>query len=277
MHGLGMKSLQPERIRPHIGVKLYKYRSLSTQDEQNRVADMITNNRVFFAGRQMFNDPFDCHIPISWKVTREELIGKLKSVYREEGSPVPAGSVEQYVAERIADGTIDELISTDIGHKGVDAVLNKFGVFCLSEKPNDILMWAHYADCHRGICIEFEVNKDSFFWDALPVIYREVYPNLKATMSTQELADGLFRTKSNHWKYEKEWRIIGPCVGLEEFSARCLTGVILGCHILPDVEKSLLALLSKKGLPIKVHRAKKSEDHFGVNIAPIETVSTPIL
>jgi hypothetical protein len=272
-----MEPFLSERIRPAIGVKLYKYRSLATQEQQDRAADILINNRVFFANRHTFNDPFDCHIPISWNVTREELIRKLKSVYKEDGSPIPAESVEQYVAARIADGTVNELITTSVGHKAVDAVLNKFGVLCLSEKPNDILMWAHYADCHRGICVEFEVTKETFFWDALPVIYSEAYPHLKATMSTQDLADGLFRTKSNHWEYEKEWRIIGPCAGLEEFSARSLTGVILGCQILPEVEKSVSEWLSRRGLPTKVYRANKAEDRFAVNIAYVGTVSPPVL
>jgi hypothetical protein len=33
-----------------------------------------------------------------------------------------------------------------------ETVTSKVGVMCISEVPDDILMWSHYADCHKGVC-----------------------------------------------------------------------------------------------------------------------------
>ena len=33
---------------------------------------------------------------------------------------------------------------------------------CFSKRWNSILMWSHYADCHKGVCIEFERPKEGF-------------------------------------------------------------------------------------------------------------------
>ena len=34
----------------------------------------------------------------------------------------------------------------------------EWGIYCLSAVPDHILMWAHYADGHRGFCLQFLNN-----------------------------------------------------------------------------------------------------------------------
>jgi hypothetical protein len=35
-----------------------------------------------------------------------------------------------------------------------------YGVSCFSESWNSILMWSHYADRHKGICLGFDVPEE---------------------------------------------------------------------------------------------------------------------
>ena len=38
-------------------------------------------------------------------------------------------------------------------------------------------MWSHYADNHKGICLIYDLEKDTKYWDKLfPVDYQEEYP-----------------------------------------------------------------------------------------------------
>ncbi|MDQ1185456.1 DUF2971 domain-containing protein [Agrobacterium larrymoorei] len=37
-----------------------------------------------------------------------------------------------------------------------------FGIVCLSETWKEPLMWGHYADSHRGICLGFEVEAGAY-------------------------------------------------------------------------------------------------------------------
>ena len=129
-------------VHPKIGTKLYKYKSMATPEQKAHVEDILLANRLFFPKRHFFNDPFDCHIPISWNITEEELVKKLLEVYREEGSRILAESVEQYVQDRVKDGTITEITQTNIAYRAVEAVLDKCGILCLSERRDDILMWS---------------------------------------------------------------------------------------------------------------------------------------
>ena len=43
-----------------------------------------------------------------------------------------------------------------------EAIGERYRVYCLSTKQECALMWAHYADKHRGVCLEFGV--DEMLW-----------------------------------------------------------------------------------------------------------------
>ena len=57
------------------------------------------------------------------------------------------------------------------------------GVCCFSEKKDDILMWSHYADGHKGFCLEFitpKHNRDQeviYNQERLSARFKEKYSN----------------------------------------------------------------------------------------------------
>src|SRR3954471_5525958 len=53
----------------------------------------------------------------------------------------------------------------------LDQELGTRGVLSLSERWNSVLMWSHYADNHRGVCIEFDLAEGSYP-SLQPVNYR---------------------------------------------------------------------------------------------------------
>lgn len=66
-------------------------------------------------------------------------------------------------------------------------ILEETGVFCLSEIPDHILMWSHYADSHTGICIKFEATSHTqFFGLAQRVCYQTTYPILNIIKDSQD-------------------------------------------------------------------------------------------
>ena len=101
-------------------------------------------------------------------------------------------------------------------------LLDKIKVGCLTSKNNNTLMWSHYADKHRGICIEYNISK--IFIDKNSSI-RKV--NYNKNMAYEEKIDyikrfsdiqiddknittllELFCIKSKEWEYEDEYRIL---------------------------------------------------------------------
>jgi len=48
----------------------------------------------------------------------------------------------------------------------------KIGVCCFSLDPKSILMWSHYSDNHKGVCLKFDRLKDmECFRGSYPVDY----------------------------------------------------------------------------------------------------------
>jgi hypothetical protein len=77
----------------------------------------------------------------------------------------------------------------------------RFGMLCLSETWRNPLLWSHYADRHRGICLGFDVQ-DAFVKKVTYVNERiELHPPL-----SEETMQCLLFTKYAGWNYEQEWR-----------------------------------------------------------------------
>jgi hypothetical protein len=78
------------------------------------------------------------------------------------------------------------------------------GLLCFSADWHEPVMWAHYGDKHRGICLGFEVPEDTakavdYVSNRLP--FPEVSP------LTNDYAETMLFTKFASWNYEQEIRM----------------------------------------------------------------------
>jgi hypothetical protein len=76
-----------------------------------------------------------------------------------------------------------------------------FGLLCFSSSWKNPLLWSHYADRHRGMCLGFDVSESLIE----PVNYVERRTKLKLP-ATEENFKHLLFTKYIGWSYEVEWR-----------------------------------------------------------------------
>lgn len=100
-------------------------------------------------------------------------------------------------------------------------LLSTFSVCCFSKNMDNILMWSHYADHHRGVCLEWEINEeDSRIKGALnSVIYENELITLDNVQRTEDgyldlnvSSNGKFiLQKLKNWEYEEEMRIYNIC------------------------------------------------------------------
>src|SRR5579859_4649417 len=97
-----------------------------------------------------------------------------------------------------------------------DQLMSQFRVCCFSEKHDNLLLWAHYAENHMGFCIEYDIpdescEKECFavkYTNELPVVerverYPEGAPNAGKLKIKKDDFD-VFLTKSRDWEYERE-------------------------------------------------------------------------
>lgn len=91
-------------------------------------------------------------------------------------------------------------------------MFNNTGIMSFSKSEDNILMWSHYADCHKGMKLGFDASHE-FFCNSKPydsytgrlhqIEYTTNRPN-NIVDNPQEL----FTTKAIDWKYENEYRLI---------------------------------------------------------------------
>jgi hypothetical protein len=79
------------------------------------------------------------------------------------------------------------------------------GVFCLTEKPDDQLMWVHYAKNHTGLVIGFNAHAP-FFREEGRTLRKVVYQSSPNVFSDANLDVSFYKPKS--WEYEREWRCV---------------------------------------------------------------------
>ena len=77
----------------------------------------------------------------------------------------------------------------------------RYGLVCFSAAWQNPLLWSHYADRHRGICLGFDVPDNA----ATPVKYIDARTPLRLPLTDAAMRTILF-TKFVGWSYEEEWR-----------------------------------------------------------------------
>ncbi len=94
-----------------------------------------------------------------------------------------------------------------------DGNFNEVGVISFTENYNNLLMWSHYAQEHKGIVVEFDFDKlDYFFSHKLSMkgsVERVLYNRERfSPLQTEVCVKDLLLTKSDDWIYEKEHRVL---------------------------------------------------------------------
>jgi hypothetical protein len=92
---------------------------------------------------------------------------------------------------------------------------NTKGLLCFSQNWENPVLWSHYGEKHRGVCLGFDVN-DAF---AVPIEYSaerlpiEFEDNDPSKGLKLDYVRRLHCTKFEHWRYEEEVRLV---LGLDE-------------------------------------------------------------
>ncbi len=158
-----------------------------------------------------------------------------------------------------------------------------FGSLCLCEERDNLLMWAHYADSHRGLVIEFD-GMHPFFTNSrrtARIKYQEERPIYNVNLGN--FADTLL-CKSVEWCYEKEWRTFAQFkeldppilkgnkrIHLAKLPPESLISVTLGCQSSDSTCQQIKAALENNSLRhVIVEKAQMETDRFGLRFVKID-------
>jgi hypothetical protein len=86
----------------------------------------------------------------------------------------------------------------------------RLGFICFSANWESPLMWAHYAESHKGVCLGFDILEEEkiqkmvYEPDRLKGLFDVAKPNAGAN---EETLLKVLTTKFKQWEYENEWRV----------------------------------------------------------------------
>jgi hypothetical protein len=209
------------------------------------LAVTLRENKIHFSDPSSLNDPWDCR---PW--FDDEALGPdaIEALINWIFAFPPAGTVSdsEMRATKNAIRNNPEYRRAALQRFSEDflkLIPNRWRIYCLTPVPDSTLMWSHYADNHRGVCLEFGTDV-RLFASAVQVTYRFDYPKWAPNLVASNPAEILL-TKSDDWKYEREYRIIGLGESIQRpFDASPLTlrdnfmhlpegsikSVIIGCE-----------------------------------------------
>lgn len=247
---------------------IYKYRPFNAN-----TLTCLVRNRIWFASPATFNDPFDGFVSFP----REGEAYAIDQAISNKSSPNYA-HLNQRIDDEGTRGAVDSLkVSTFNPWDGIDALVKRRGVFCANAERDNILMWSHYADEHRGICVgyEFDYEKVSDYARILRVKPSQsdgIEVITDFDLSDQAAAvEKLLTRKSSLWSYEKEWRLILK-EGLPESQLgceKCIDGhgrikcIIFGMRM-PDAQREAIASIFSRSIDLM--EARPAFRCYGVKI-----------
>lgn len=153
------------------------------------------------------------------------------------------------------------------------------GMGCFSAKNDNILMFSHYAEHHRGICLGFDpILLISSMSDEAsqikahirPVWYFNTMPPLEFNKEPALCAT----CKDNVWSYEEEYRLLlskGSSLlssGLYSFDHSALKSIIFGCRA-SDECISFIKSITKSFSGLNYYKASREPNRFGVKLIEI--------
>ena len=232
---------------------LYKYRDVSS------AIQFLKDQSIYFSNFKEFNDPFESSANYIVDFTPQQYYDFFIST----GFNIISA---KEVARQIASGKID---GKDVLRNATEEALSSIGYFCMTARPDNLLMWAHYADCHRGVCLKFDILEDlDSFLVPVPIEYNSEYIDFD-TLNSNIVE--LIRRKSCDWAYEQEYRIIKPDMhGLMKVNRRALKEIIFGCRIKENEKETIMKEGILNGfLDLEYSEAKMKCHSYGLSISKI--------
>lgn len=199
-------------VRP---MEVYKYKSVSTKQDFERLKDIILNNHIYMPSPLMLNDPMEANAVVM-------SLGIMGSGYISA-----CGKIHSFIEEK----------------------QERYRVLSLSAIPNSTIMWAHYAKEYSGCCLIYSTERT--LSDIVPVIYTDStfefsdgeFPDDDMPQAIQES----LQFKRKDWSYENEWRVIQQKnAGYLDYEEDELLGIIVGENMKSKMANKIEKLCKRK-------------------------------
>lgn len=242
---------------------IYKYLSLKD------ALRVILNKTLKFSNPREFNDPFDCYKELlKFDVTDKFVTEQInKGILTLDDKEKRLSNTQLFLH---LEKNVYNFKNHDV-NTVFEEVLANIWISCFSETYKENLMWSHYGDQHKGVCIGFNFNGLVRTFDFIPskVKYTLEFEKANYCGNAVEALDSLINTKFENWSYEKEIRLRtnkekAPSLnskGIIPIHPASISTIILGsqCQVNSKFIKAKLESLGYKNIElIELSMSKRS-------------------
>jgi hypothetical protein len=236
----------------------YKYKSIN-----DYFVDSLENYYFYYSRPDELNDPFDGKIAYEYDATDVEIINWANR------NSLPNINIVQ-IRKNIKDPSF--LAFMESGKKKLE---DKYNILCLSENWNESMMWAHYANSNKGICIGYKVifennaflleldkrnsrnimffeKDDCYLCALLKVDYNKINYTYNPFHQNQDAIKNGFYSKEPKWKYENEYRSIifnmdnNNIIQKVYYKKNIVKEIIFGSNTSSDDIKTIVSVMNRK-------------------------------
>jgi len=283
--------------------KVFRYRGFSSL-----TVDALVRDELFFSDPRLFNDPLDCQPTVEADSGLEELrelLSELMSrrIFSETISSLRKNKVKEEAASQYASKLAqreakDKLKS--ISYYSTDPeydcsreaeiwlltveiereLLKRYGkgVCCFSSVYDNPLLWSHYGDQHKGLCIGYSLTRNPE-----PRLHKVTYGGSRivpTSLINRAVADGdkeatelldqyILLRKASPWRYEREWRLLGHR-GLQDSPLRMIE-ITFGLRCSEAVKDSIVSALQNRESTINFYEMHQVRGSFKLKRRSVDT------
>ena len=291
--------------RTHSREHFYKFMPAET------ALAVLRSSSLRYSAPSRFNDPFDHQVSFLFPFTEQEfsvaLIGEISRIVYDDSVEIPNPTLfgqatlmlrgsrdkvsrDQLLSELFLGAVESGQLFKDNEKEFNDlltAHLANSRVLCVTEELDNVVMRAHYAAEHKGVCIRLQCidEVDNTLLVARPVKYTDVYPEFpplrdyirhltgEAPIDFAPLVyDEAAYVKHKNWGYEREWRIHVPQIhepprlGYSDWkeNPRVFGALYLGCRISVQDAQALIRVVETQMPHMEIYQVAPSRKYFGM-------------
>jgi len=260
-------------------VKIYKYL------HEDRIEDILKHNIFRFTQPEEFNDPFELRPVLRFPHDDRSLYSTLDDNFE---SFLAFGKTKQEEIKELTKSIVtSERFTKKLNETHYKTANKSIGVLCLTKNSDNLLMWAHYANSHRGFVVELD-SENSFFKQDLDdknlmgKLKKVIYNNERPSESFENMnIENAYLTKSEEWKYEEEYRMFASFkrasevknnnIHLYKFTPDVIMSVYCGVSMSEKNKEKIKKIVAHEHLQhINLFQSEISEQHFKLEFNSIK-------
>ncbi len=270
--------------------RLYKYRALTA-----RTLDMVVGDKLHFADPSTFNDPLDTRPSLDndvgvgelgsilWRLTEQRNAAEMRAA---ANAMRLKGPKTTDLIEKRSRGQADERMA-EIEYSAMNPefdtemtlryrieleLLRRYekGIVSFAEQDDCPLMWSHYGDQHRGICLGYSVPER-----ATGDVHKVAYDGARLVKASEvgamlngddearaRVDEAVMLRKAESWAYEREWRLIGRRG--TEGSPLELKEIIFGMKCMESVKYTVMKALEDRSRSVEFYEMREERGTFNL-------------